>query len=102
MDLIDRTVPINVFMSSTSDGDKAGWCKFVLEKSPSAQQWIPCSTGLPEKEALCCDDRGDMIIGYPYVDKDSDTGFSAESDDIFLLNCVAWMPLPMPYKGRTE
>lgn len=71
----------------------------AIEPEP---KWIPCSEGLPEKAVLCCDDRGDMIIGYPYADKDSDTGFSAESDDTFLLNCVAWMSLPMPYEGRTE
>lgn len=64
--------------------------------------WIPCSERLSEKAVLCCDDRGDMIIGYPYADRDSDTGFSAELDDIFLLNCIAWMPLPMPYEGGTE
>lgn len=62
-------------------------------------KWIPCSERLPEEyEVLCCNIYKEMIVGYPYIDKGSDTGFNAESEDTLLCDCIAWMPLPEPYK----
>ena len=63
-------------------------------------KWISCSERLPDEEVLCCDTRGEMIIGYPYPDEESNTGFSANSDDVFMIDCAAWMPLPEPYAER--
>ena len=61
--------------------------------------WIPCSDRLPEEyTVLCCDKYGEMIIGHPYFDEVSDTNYSAESDNEMMYNCVAWQPLPEPYK----
>ena len=68
-----------------------------LPPSPSRPQWIPCSERLPEVTVLCCDTRGEMIIGYPYQDEESNTGYSAVLDDIVMIDCTAWMPLPEPY-----
>lgn len=60
--------------------------------------WIPCSERLPEKfYVLCCDNHGEMLIANPFECDDSDTGFSAESDECYMYNCIAWMPLPDPY-----
>lgn len=68
---------------------------------PSAQQWIPCSERLPEEfYVLCCDNYGGMLIANPFECDDSDTGFSAESDECYMYNCIAWIPLPEPYKGE--
>lgn len=39
-DLISRQAAINAFMTLTSDGDKADWCKWVIEQLPSAQPEI--------------------------------------------------------------
>lgn len=67
--------------------------------------WIPCSERLPEEfYVLCCDNHGEMIIANLFACDDSDTGFSAESEDCYMYNCVAWMPLPKPYRkdGDTE
>lgn len=36
-DLIERQAAIDAFMTATSDGDKAEWCKWVLTQVPSAQ-----------------------------------------------------------------
>lgn len=63
-----------------------------------AQKWIPCSERLPDKAVLCCGENGEMIIGYPYEDDDYYTGYCAENDGTILVDCVAWMPLPEPYK----
>ena len=73
----------------------------AIENLPFAQaepQWIPCSERLPEAEVLCCDIRGEMIIGYPYQDNESETGYSAVFDDVYMIDCIAWMPLPKAYK----
>lgn len=51
--------------------------------------WIPCDEdNLPDKEVLCCDQRGEMILGYVSEDKTSDTGFCAENDNVYMYNCL--------------
>lgn len=65
-------------------------------------QWTPCSERLPKTEVLCCDKYGEMIIAYVYADDTSDTGFSAESETQCMYNCVAWQPLPEPWKESKD
>ena len=83
-----------------SDGatmyDPIAWCE-----KPELQ-WIPCSitTNLPDHEVLCCDLRGEMLIGYLCTDEGSDTGFLAESDGECLVDCVAWREKPEPWHER--
>ena len=60
--------------------------------------WIPIAEPIPDKEVLCCNQRQDMLIGYLFEDEESYTGYSAEGDNCYLMDCVAWMPLPEPYK----
>lgn len=75
-------------------------CEAWKEKPSSKNlRWTPVTERLPETESLCCDDKGNMIIGYPFADGESDNGYSAESDGYFMYNCVAWMPLPEAYNG---
>ena len=74
--------------------------KFVHEVAEEYKcGWIACSEMLPEEyTVLCCDKYGEMIVGHPYFDEVSDTNYSAESDGEMMYNCVAWQPLPEPYK----
>lgn len=65
-----------------------------------AQEWIPCSERLPEDEALCCDVHQNLMFGYVFTSEKSNTGYSAESEHEYMYDCVAWMPLPSPYKGE--
>lgn len=59
--------------------------------------WIPCDEdNFPDKEVLCCDQCGEMILGYVSEDKTSDTGFCAENDNVYMYNCVKWMEKPKP------
>ena len=59
--------------------------------------WVPCNLeNLPDKEVLCCDNHGEMILGYVFEDETSDTGFSAESDHEYMYSCVKWMEKPKP------
>ena len=58
--------------------------------------WIACEDRLPDKEVLCCDQCGEMILGYIAEDEGSETGFSAENDSEYMYNCVKWMEKPKP------
>lgn len=73
---------------------------------PSAdrpQEWIPCSERLPiEYEVLCCDIYKNCIVGHPFADDSASTGFCAESEGEFMYECIAWMPLPKPWKGADD
>ncbi len=61
-------------------------------------KWIPCSERLPDREALCCDRVGYMLVGYV---KEENGRYIAETDDDYLI-CVAWMLLPEPYKEKKD
>lgn len=67
--------------------------------------WIPCSEKLPGDEdpysVLCCDAHGEMLIAHPFKDERSNIGYSAESDECFMYDCIAWMLLPERYKEET-
>lgn len=59
-------------------------------------KWIPCSERMPKCTVLCCDDRGNMLVGLLCKDE---AGYMAYDDDgQEMYNCVAWMPLPEPYR----
>lgn len=114
-DLISRQEAINTFLTSTSDGDKAEWCKYVLEEVPSEepeQWWIPCSEetgdGYPEEDGLYyvteqnygfyldaeCKQRVTHISHFK--NGDFTDRFYTENNS----NITAWMPLPEPYKEK--
>lgn len=57
---------------------------------------ISCEDRLSDKEVLCCDQCGEMILGYIAEDEGSETGFSAENDSEYMYNCVKWMEKPKP------
>ena len=104
-DLIRREDVLNVLRTF-------GWTPIdglylVVEQDiPSAdrpQEWIPCKERLPrEYEVLCCDIYKNCIVGHPFVDDSVSTGFCAESEGEFMYECVAWMPLPEPWKGADD
>ena len=88
-----------------------------LKVLPSAQQWIPCSERLPEKNGRYLVTRGlkacNAIWNRVYIINYSDLmGLKAEkiwwdgnvgkSDFQKIDDVLAWMPLPEPYKGEQE
>lgn len=61
-------------------------------------KWIPCNERMPKGTVICCDDRGEMLVGLLCKDE---AGYVAYDDDgQKMYNCVAWMPLPEPYRGN--
>ena len=77
--------------------------EFAPDTNVGTNCWIPCSVRLPEEYiVLCCDKYGEMIVGHPYFDEVSNTNYSAESDNEMMYNCIAWQPLPEPYKESDE
>lgn len=54
-DCISRRGAIQAFMTATSDGDKANWCKWVLEELPSVQPTQPNTSNT--LKPLDCVDR---------------------------------------------
>lgn len=91
----------------SGDGLKLAWIEKAVNSVPSAQLWIPCTERLPEnnEDVLCCSYTGKFLIGTLYKSGpniSSVTGYAAESDSEIMLNCIAWMPLPKPYREVTE
>ena len=84
-----------------------------------AQQWIPCNERLPEYgqpvltwDGTCYfvekripvirDDNGEPIEGGWWVSDDYDEYESDYYPNLRDGACVAWMPLPEPWKGEQE
>lgn len=66
------------------------------EENGELNKWIPCNERMPKGTVLCCDDRGNMLVGLLYEDEE---GYMAYDDDgQEMYNCVAWMLLPEPYR----
>ena len=73
----------------------------AINDLPSAQQWIPCSERLPEKEkpVLICLDDGTITDGIFYGIGEIIEWDGAMDERCFDVDeVVAWMPLPEPYK----
>ena len=68
----------------------------IIERIPSAEpQWIPCSERLPDKE-------GRYLCTY-FMSKGNVIDFGwFENGEWYICGCVAWMPLPEPYRGDSE
>lgn len=77
------------------DEDMIERIKIGIKKLPEAQQWIPCSERLPDKNCRCLTTND--AWGAFEVD------WNAWIDGQWLYpneKPVAWMPLPEPWKGE--
>lgn len=62
--------------------------------------WIPCDPEkMPEKEVLCCDKYGELLIGWL---SNTNLGYVCESEECTMYDVVAWMEKPEPYKPPVE
>ena len=126
-DLISRQAlmkEFSDFVRASNNSDFAQtptWNDAVLlvESMPSAQQWIPCSERLPERNGAylvwmqwpCDEEPTAFIINY-----DADCEMFGEwlerydpitlgylnSDFEEIKGVIAWMPLPKPYKEEQD
>ena len=121
-DLIKRQDAVNelsycqTYLFDSRDNDKKislEDAEYTIERLPSAQQWIPCSERLPDKE-------GEYLVTFSDEWKRNlvrvlwyGTPFDLDDRTMWTFYCeheygfeafkaekpiVAWMPLPEPYK----
>ena len=108
-DLIDRQALLDDF--KTVNPDFKGWAEWascIIQSQPSAQQWIPCSERLPERNGVYMVTRT-ISDGFEYGNIADACYFNSSDiwhDDTrvnhgrkYLADVIAWMPLPEPYKG---
>lgn len=58
--------------------------------------WVRCEDEIPRQEVICCDEDGNMMIGYIDYACYSKNSYVAENNCEFMYNVVKWMPLPEP------
>ena len=92
-DAIDTIIKKPAWHGSEGSFYHADDIRDAINNLPSAQQWIPCDKRLPDDGTyLCCEREG-----FCYVDSFKDGNWLL--NDITNAKCIAWMPLPEPYKG---
>lgn len=74
----------------------------LMSLEQPTQQWIPVSERLPEKGQIClvCGKNGGMCVARIW--KDDKNAFWTKTGTGKYVRPVAWMPLPVPYKGEEE
>ena len=67
--------------------------KYAIEQLPSAQQWIPCSERLPERNGY-----------YLVTGRQGAVNKRLYQDGYWYGNwaIIAWMPLPEPWRGENN
>ena len=103
---IYKVVQVETLIGLPSIQSTADTCPYYCELIPGTEKqcikseqmkWIPVTERLPEKHgAYLVYDKEEVLMGY-YSTFDRDwTGMNGFP----LVNVIAWMPLPEPYKGE--
>lgn len=103
-DLISRQAAIEAFDGAKVDeqdcteydigyNDGIDFAVSRLSVLPSAQQWMPCSKGLPKKD-------GDYYVTTHDGQITRLLFIKGLSEEYWMQCATAWMPLPEPYKGE--
>lgn len=86
-------------MAYAHEHEHRHFLKMLMEFPPVQlePQWTPCNNtiDIPDYEILCCDKRGNELIGWLFY---SNGQWVCESNGEIMYNTIAWMPLPKPYK----
>lgn len=69
------------------------------ESAENKGEWIPITEGmeLPEHDVICCDNEGNIALGYLYFDEEENQ-IACDRDPYVMFGVVAYMELPEPYK----
>lgn len=70
----------------------------LIKSQPPADQWIPCSERLPQDEQDVLGTTDEGIVKKVWYNKYSKTWYG--SPFTRRETVIAWMPLPVPYKGE--
>ena len=65
-----------------------------------ADGWVSVEKNIYESECICIGNQKEILIGYIYKDKYSNTGYSATHENEVLMHVTHWMQLPQPPKGE--
>lgn len=80
--------------------------KLIVEQAAAEDNngWIPCSERLPKEygDYLCCDKYGEYIIGFPIERISAEKSFYIETEHEIMNDCIAWQPLPKPYRKENN
>lgn len=107
-DLISRRATIDEVVAWLSDrmtdGKNGKPLTERLKALPPAHpepQWILCSNtvDIPEYEVLCCDKRGNELIGWLFY---SNGQWICESEGEIMYGTIAWREKPKPYKEECK
>lgn len=92
-----------------SDGNLQGYLEFnqlaewlkELKQLREQTQWIPVTeeTELPEHDVICCNNEGDIALGYLYFDEEENQ-IACDHDPYVMFGVVAYMEFPEPYKAE--
>lgn len=99
--ILDRTVNRNSIWNKITDSEGNN-LEDILNSIPSTEskgEWIPVTeeTELPEHDVICCDNEGNIALGYLYFDEEENQ-IACDRDPYVMYGVVAYMELPKPYK----
>ena len=80
-----------------SHGNIQKYAEQLQKDAESKSNWIPVEETVTDKECICCNERGFVMIGFLTKDIRSTTGYAVQSDFEIMMDVVAWQPLPKPY-----
>ena len=74
---------------------------YELGKLDAELRWVPCSEtiDIPDHEVLCCDRRGEEMIGWL---SHNDDQWLCESEWEVMYDPIAWREKPEPYRVEGE
>jgi len=71
-----------------------------IHNAPTVNDWISVQDRVPTGECIAYSAKWfEMIIGYIYKSRVSNTGYEAENENGFLHDVTHWMPKPQPPIG---
>ena len=97
-DLINRQAAINAIENTECELLAEEWDELTnaIKQVPSAQQWIPVTERLPEKQQY-------VLVTYNGLDGRRLVVVTNWNPNTWIeSNSVAWMPVPEPYEGRQK
>ena len=90
-----------ITLSDLSVNEQEEICDMAISALSAEGEWIPVTeeTELPEHDVICCNNEGDIALGYLYFDEEENQ-IACDHDPYVMVGVVAYMELPEPYKAE--